>query len=55
MQQAQQLARIGSWHWDAKTGEQVMSNEMSHIFGHEHIPSFPKQRGVLYSVEPGNA
>nr|WP_314860669.1 PAS domain-containing protein [uncultured Undibacterium sp.] len=24
---------------------------MSHIFGHEHIPSFPKQRGVLYSVE----
>lgn len=51
MQQAQQIARIGSWHWDAKTGEQVMSREMSHIFGYEHIPSFPEQRGVLYSVE----
>lgn len=51
MQQAQRLARIGSWYWNVETGEQVMSREMSHIFGHERIPSFPELRGVLFPVE----
>jgi len=51
MQQAQQLAHIGNWYWNVETGEQVMSKEMSHIFGHERILSFPALRGVLFPVE----
>jgi PAS domain S-box-containing protein len=51
LQQAQQLARIGSWYWNVETGEQVMSREMSRIFGHECFPPFPESRGVLFPVE----
>ena len=51
LQQAQQLAHIGSWYWHAENGELGMSREVSRIFGYEHIPPFPEQRGVMYSVE----
>jgi PAS domain S-box-containing protein len=51
IQQTQQLVHVGSWYWDAKTGDQVMSREMFRIFGCERIPPFPEQRGTLYAIE----
>ena len=33
LQEAQALARLGSWHWDLPTGALVWSNELYRIFG----------------------
>ncbi|MET3109058.1 PAS domain S-box-containing protein [Oxalobacteraceae bacterium GrIS 2.11] len=51
MEKTQELAHIGSWYWNATTGEQQMSREMLRIFGREQIPLLPDQRGVLYAID----
>jgi PAS domain S-box-containing protein len=51
MHEAQHLARVGNWSWDAKTGDLAMSQVMAHIFGRDAIPPFPEQRGVMYSEQ----
>jgi|GEM_PF-291181 len=46
--QAQYIAHIGSWHWDAESDENTVSDELCHIYGRAHIPAFAEQRGVMY-------
>ena len=45
---AQRLAHIGSWYWDARTDRTVCSDEMCRIFGRDEIPPLAEQCGVLY-------
>ena len=49
--EAQHLARLGSWYWDAKTDNSIVSNELCRIYGREAIPTFAQQNGTLYSEE----
>ena len=49
--EAQRLAHIGSWYWDAGAGEYTSSEEMCRMFGREVIPPFAEQCGILYTPE----
>ncbi len=53
--EAQRLARIGSWHWDAESDVIVGSAELLRIFGldpaTQHLPGYREQRGRWYPVE----
>lgn len=53
--EAQHIARIGSWVWDAKTDVTTGSDELLRIFGFDPatqtIPNFQQQRGLCYPVE----
>jgi PAS domain S-box-containing protein len=55
LQEAQRLAHIGSWRWDATTDITFGSDELLRIFGFdpatERIPNFLEQRGRCYPVE----
>ena len=50
--EAQRLARIGSWHWDAEFDVIVGSGELLRIFGLDagtrHLPAYREQRGRWY-------
>jgi signal transduction histidine kinase len=52
MREAQRLAHIGSWSWDAATNRITGSDELYRIFGldrdHVAFPSFADQDGLLY-------
>lgn len=48
---AQRIAKIGSWFWDAQTGQSWNSQEMCRIFGRSEIPPFAQQDGLLFSHE----
>jgi PAS domain-containing protein len=53
--EAQRLARIGSWNWDAESDVVVGSDELLRIFGLDpatrHLPAYREQRGRWYPVE----
>ncbi|MFC7515859.1 ATP-binding protein [Herbaspirillum sp. GCM10030257] len=48
--EAHRLAKLGTWHWNLKTGEIEVSNSIREIYGRE-VPPFPDQRGTLLTVE----
>jgi signal transduction histidine kinase len=48
--EAHRLAKLGTWHWNLKTGEFKVSNSIREIYGRE-VPPFPAQRGTLLTVE----
>jgi PAS domain S-box-containing protein len=52
---AQRLAHLGSWHWDAKTDVTTGSHELLRIYGFDPatqtMPNFQEQRGCCYPVE----
>ena len=45
---AQRVAHIGSWYWDASTDSTACSDEMCRIFGRDEIPPLAEQCGTLY-------
>ncbi len=53
--EAQRLARIGSWHWDAQSDVSLGSEELLRIFGLDpttlRLPAYREQRGRWYPVE----
>ena len=49
--EAQRIAHIGSWYWDASTDSTLCSDEMCRIFGREAIPPLAEQCGALYPLE----
>ncbi|MBI5607292.1 MAG: PAS domain-containing protein [Deltaproteobacteria bacterium] len=55
LSQAQHLARIGSWYWDARSEVLTTSDEALRVFGFdpatETMPSFAEQRGRCYPDE----
>src|SRR6185369_1967854 len=52
--EAQSLAKIGSWHWDAHTDATTGTDELLRIYGFdpatEGMPDFREQRGRCYPV-----
>ncbi|MEN6336328.1 MAG: response regulator [Phycisphaerales bacterium] len=52
LKEAQRLAHIGSWRWDAKTKVTISTDELLRIFGFdpatETMPDFEQQRGRCY-------
>ncbi|CAH2603726.1 Histidine kinase [Rhodovastum atsumiense] len=55
LREAQRVAHIGSWHWDAATDATTGSDELLRIYGldpaAECMPNFRDQRGWLYPLE----
>jgi PAS domain S-box-containing protein len=54
LKEAQRLAHIGSWQWDAQTDRNVVSDELCHIYGlpvGQPIPDFKDQDGRMYPHE----
>jgi PAS domain S-box-containing protein len=55
LEEAQRLAHIGSWYWDARTDITIGSNELLRIYGFEpgkeSMPDFKQQRGRCYPVD----
>jgi signal transduction histidine kinase/CheY-like chemotaxis protein len=49
--EAQRIAHIGSWYWDAGTGALANSDETGRIFGRAVIPPFEQQLDTFYSRE----
>ncbi len=55
LNEAQRLAHIGSWHWDAQTDITTGTDELLRIYGFDPatqtIPNFKDQRGLWYPPE----
>jgi PAS domain S-box-containing protein len=54
LNEAQRLAHVGDWEWDADTDENLVSDEVCRIFGlppGKPIPPFKDQDGVLFPHE----
>jgi len=55
LSEAQRLAHIGSWYWDAKTDVTTGSDELLRIYGFDPatqtMPDFKEQCGLCYPVE----
>lgn len=51
LREAQRLAHVGSWYWDAKTDQVSASQELLSIFGRESMPPLAEQSGTLYPPE----
>lgn len=55
LRDAQRVARLGSWYWDAKTKIMTGSDELLNIYGIDKTlepkPTFREMRGVYYPVE----
>lgn len=55
LKEAQRLAHIGSWYWDARTDVTIGSDELLRIYGFDPatqtIPHFQDQRGLCYPQE----
>ena len=55
LSEAQRIAHIGSWYWDAKTDVTTGSDELLRIYGFDPatqaMPNFTDQRGSCYPVE----
>ena len=55
LSEAQRLAHIGSWHWDAETDITTGSDELLRIYGFDPstqtMPDFKEQRGRCYPVD----
>ena len=54
LSEAQRIAHLGSWVWDAKTDTRIGSNELFRIFGmdpaKDSMPNFREQKGRIYLV-----
>ena len=48
---AQHIAHLGNWFWDARTDTVLASEEVLHIFGRESLPPLAEQSGILYPPE----
>jgi len=51
LREAQRIAHIGSWHWDAQTDATTGTEELLRIFGLDptgSMPDFADQKGSLY-------
>ena len=55
LRDAQRVAHVGSWYWDAKTDVTTGSDELLCIYGldptTQQMPTFSEQRGRCYPVE----
>jgi PAS domain S-box-containing protein len=55
LKDAQRVAHVGSWHWDAKTDITTGSDELLRIYGldptTQAMPDFREQRGRCYPAE----
>ncbi len=55
LREAQRIAHIGSWYWDAKTDVTAGTEELLRIYGFDPaaqlMPDFREQRGRCYPVE----
>ena len=45
---AQRIAHLGSWYWNAGTGASSASDEMCRIFGRDSLPPLARQIEILY-------
>ena len=52
LREAQELARLGSWHYDLATGESTWSDEMCSLYGLEPGALLPDLDSALASVHP---
>ena len=50
LNEAQRIAHVGSWYWDAKTDANIVSDELLRIFG-QACPPFKEQKGTMYPPE----
>jgi two-component system cell cycle sensor histidine kinase/response regulator CckA len=48
--EAQRIARVGSWSWNARTDANVVSEELRRIFGQD-CPPFRQQKGTMYPAQ----
>lgn len=55
LRQAQRVARVGSWIWDAETDSVTASDELYRIYGldprTQEFPKFQEQRGRIFPAE----
>ena len=55
LREAQRLAHVGSWYWDAQNDATIGSDELLRIYGFDPatqtMPNFVDQRGQCYPVE----
>ncbi|WP_460843851.1 hybrid sensor histidine kinase/response regulator [Noviherbaspirillum agri] len=55
LKEAQRIAQIGNWYWDARTDMVTASEELCRIYGidpeTDDIPAFHAQRGHCYSAD----
>ena len=51
LHQAQRIAHIGNWYWDAATDAMSASDELCRIFGRDTMPPLAAQCETLYSAE----
>jgi two-component system, sensor histidine kinase and response regulator len=49
--EAQRIAHIGSWYWNAGTGASSASDEMCRIFGRDTLPPLMEQIETLYQPQ----
>ena len=49
--EAQRIAHIGSWYWNASTDANIVSDELCRIYGREVIPPFAEQIETMYPRE----
>ncbi len=50
--EAQRMAHLGNWSWDARTGEVFWSDETYRIFGYEPRSVVPTPEHILSAVHP---
>ncbi|HEX2892806.1 MAG TPA: PAS domain-containing protein [Marmoricola sp.] len=55
MDEAQSLARLGSWSWSRKTGEITWSDELYRIFGVDRTTFVPTMDALMERVHPDDA
>ena len=48
LDEAQRISHVGSWYWDTKTDDYIVSDELPCIFGQVSIPPFQKQKETMY-------
>jgi PAS domain S-box-containing protein len=56
LNEAQRVAHLGSWEWDAATDRNIVSDELCRIYGlpvGQPIPAFKDQDGRMYPMKAG--
>jgi PAS domain S-box-containing protein len=52
LEEAQRIARVGSWEWDVRTGQVTYSDELFRIYGVERGAFAPTFEGFIEMVHP---